>query len=116
MINRGAILLKYKEPAVQWINEADPTDKDPGISMESVNEERNVYLVTNEDADGPEAVSNWVRANFEVLFENELEGWYTLESLWPENRTFTLFNEWFDVECHSIIEDTVDMPIYNDET
>ena len=26
MLNRGAIILKYREPAIRWINEADPDD------------------------------------------------------------------------------------------
>jgi hypothetical protein len=28
MVNRGAVILRHKEPAVRWINEADP--KPPG--------------------------------------------------------------------------------------
>ncbi len=116
MINRAAILLRYKEPAVQWINDADPYDDGHEISLESANEERTIYLITDDDGDGPEAASNWVRSNYEVLFESELEGWYTLESLWPQKRTFALFNKWFEVECHSVIEDTVGTPIIDDET
>jgi hypothetical protein len=42
MLNRAAIILKYKEPAI-----------------------------------GDKAVDRWLRANYENLFEAELEGWYT---------------------------------------
>ena len=116
MITRAAIILKYKSPAVQWINEADPYNADPGISLESVNEDRTVYLIMDEDADGPEAIEQWIIMNYEALFENELEGWYTDESLWPKKRDLKLFREWFDVECHTVIEDTVGLPIEDDET
>ena len=54
--------------------------------------------------------------NYEALFENELEGWYTDESLWPKKRDLKLFREWFNVECHTVIEDTVGLPIEDDET
>jgi hypothetical protein len=102
MINRSAIILKYKSPTVQWINEADPYNADPGISRESVNEDRTVYLIMDEDADVPEALEEWIKMNYEALFENELEGWYTDESLWPKKRDLKLFRDWFDVECHTI--------------
>lgn len=40
MINRTAVILKYKEPAVQWINDADPYHDDPQTSLESANHDR----------------------------------------------------------------------------
>ncbi len=116
MINRAAIILKYKSPAVQWINEADPCVEDPGISLASVNEDRTVYLIRDQDADDPETVAEWIALNYEALFESELEGWYTDEDLWPKNRNLALFRKWFEIECHTVIEDTVDLPIEDDET
>ena len=115
MINRAAILLKYKSPAVKWINEADPYNDAPGISITSANEDRIVYLIMDTDAEDSGIVDKWINLNYESLFENELEGWYTDESLWPEKRDLKLFNKWFDVECHSVVEDTVGLPIEGDE-
>jgi len=46
MINRSAVILKYKEPFVRWINEADPYKDDSGIASENANEDRTV-LKTN---------------------------------------------------------------------
>ena len=116
MINRAAVILRYKEPAVAWINEADPINDNAGISIESANEERTVYLIRDTDADTPADVEEWIRLNYEVLFESELEGWYTDEKLWPKNRSIKLFRNWFDVECHTVIVDTVESPIEDDET
>ena len=42
MINRAAIILKYKPPAVQWINEVDPYEETQEISLEEANHERTV--------------------------------------------------------------------------
>ena len=116
MVNRGAVLLKYREPAVRWINEADPYHDDPDITSEWLEQERTIYLISNEDANGQAAVRDWIEANFETLFESELEGWYTDPELWPKDRTLELFDEWFEVEYHSVIVDTVGEPIYDDET
>jgi len=115
MINRAAIILRYKAPAVRWINDADPYDDDPGITLARVNEDRTVYLVHSESAENMDDVRAWIELNVEALFESELEGWYTDESLWPKNRDLKLFDQWFDVECHTVLVDTFTGPIVDDE-
>jgi hypothetical protein len=116
MVNRAVIMLRYKEPAVCWINAADPYVETPAIDIDKANQERTVYLVSDEDGDGIDVANQWVKENYETLFESELDGWYTDPELWPEKRTFKLFKEWFDVECHSVLVDTVGGGIYDDET
>ena len=115
MINRAAVILKYKAPAVAWINEADPYKNSTEITIESANEERTVYLIRDTDADTAADVEKWIELNCDALFESELDGWYTDEELWPKNRSLKLFRDWFDVECHTVIVDTVDSPIEDDE-
>ena len=70
----------------------------------------------DEEAAVPEALEEWIKMNYEALFENDLQGWYTDESLWPKKRDLKLFREWFDVECHTVVEDTVGVPIEDDAT
>ena len=112
MINRAAVILKYKAPFIQWVNEADPYKDNPGTTLESENKDCTVYLILEDDA---EKLEEWISFNFEQLFESEIEDWYNDESLWPKNRTRKLFDEWFDVECHSVLIDTVDGKIIDDE-
>ncbi len=115
MINRAAVILKNKTPAVQWIKDADPCHDGSQITLEEANHECTVYLISVQDADDDKALARWIKANFAALFEAELEGWYTDETLWPQRRTLKLFYEWFAVECHTVIEDTVGMPIKDEE-
>lgn len=61
MLNRSALILRYKEPAVRWINEADPNPDGLEITLEDVNEERTVYLIDAEVADTPEQLRKWSR-------------------------------------------------------
>jgi hypothetical protein len=100
MVNRAAIILKYKKPFIQWLNESDPYNDNPGITLENANEDCTVYLIHDEDA---ENVEKWISFNFMYLFESELESWYTQDSLWPKDRNRKLFDEWFEVECHSLL-------------
>lgn len=115
MLNRGAVLLKYRDPAIRWINEADPYEEDPGITRQELERDRTVYLVSPEDADGEAAVRRWIESNYQALFESELSGWYTDPDLWPEPRNLATFDEWFEVEYHSMVVDTVGGEIQNDE-
>ena len=91
------------------------SDPRRGVTVESLNQERTVYLIGEDDADGEEAVEKWVKANYRILFEDELEGWYTDPELWPKNRTLGIFRKWFAVEYHSVIVDTVGGELYDDD-
>jgi len=112
MINRAAVILKYRAPFVKWANDADPYKDDPGTTIEEVNEDCTVYLIREDDA---EKLEEWISLNFKALFESELEDWYTDESLWPKKRNRKLFDEWFEVQCHSVLIDTVGSAIVDDE-
>lgn len=97
------------------MNEVDPSAEDAGITIEDTNDERTIYLISDEDGDTRETVERWLETNYSELFEAELEGWYSDPGLWPENRTLKLFKEWFEVECHTVLIDTVDDAIYDED-
>jgi len=116
VINRAALLLRYKEPAVRWINEADPSPSDHAVTLAHVNEERIVYLIEDTAGDDPESLQEWLKRNYADLFESELAGWYTDPALWPQQRTYELLLEWFEPECHSMIIDTCADELLDDGT
>ena len=45
-----------------------------------------------------------------ALFEAMLGAWLTDDGMWPSDRTRLMFDEWFDIETHSMIVD-----VYMDE-
>lgn len=109
MINRGAVLLRYREPMVEWVNSSHPIeDGDEKISMEELNADRTLYLVDDRDA---EEIEDWISLNFHQLFETELEDWSENEDIWPQDRSIENFLKFFTVECHGLIIDTVGEPI-----
>jgi hypothetical protein len=115
LINRAALILKYKAPAIRWINEADPYPTEQAVVLEQVNEERTVYLIEGAAGDDPSSLERWLKRNYEGLFEMELEGWYTDPSLWPLGRNYQLFQEWFAPECHTVIIDTCTDDLFDDD-
>jgi hypothetical protein len=51
MLNRAALILRYKQPFVDWINAADPSPTSRTLTLAEVNQEHTVYLVDVEDED-----------------------------------------------------------------
>ncbi len=42
-------------------------------------------------------------------------GWYQDESLWPKPLDYKLFQSWFEFECHTVLVDTDESEIIDDE-
>jgi hypothetical protein len=106
-INRNAILVRPKKPFFDWLNNLFK-DEDPVSEME----ENNIYLIR--EMAGNDDIKKWIKKNFDSLFSNELNDWYSDESAWPANRTYKMFCEWFDVEVHSMILDLEEFPVSKD--
>jgi len=104
MINRAAVIVRLKTPFINWINTVDPYDKRSSVTLEEANEDRTVYLIDDTEADH---VDEWVDLNFRQLFECELEDWYQDETLWQQKIDKDLFDAWCEIECHTVVVDTV---------
>ena len=111
MINRAVLIVRYKQPFVDWINEADPNPTHT-ITLDDANEDTTAYLVDVEDQDEFE---KWLKRNAVVLFEEELNNWYTDPILWPMIRSAALFKKWCSLELHTVVYDTGGPPIEDDE-
>jgi len=99
-INRNAIVVKQKQPFLDWINNIYPE------SPLEKPEEGNIYLVREKDF--IEEVERWLKRNFDEIFQNELNDWHTDQNDWPQKRTLKKFTQWFDYEIHTMILDIED--------
>jgi hypothetical protein len=98
-IDRNAVIVKPKKPFYDWIDSVFPDD-DPSVNRK---DEFNIYLV--QEMDSNEQVRQYVELNFEMIFANELNDWYSDEDKWPANRTSEMFFAWFELEINSMILD-----------
>jgi len=112
MLNRGALILRCRQPFVDWINAVDPVADSPTLSLADVNSERTVYLVEVEDEPELEA---WLTEHHQKLFEAELNGWYTDPSLWPNDRSLGTLRKWCSIELHSVVYDWGDTDLEVDD-
>jgi len=97
-IDRNAIIVRAKRPYFDWLNSVMP--EEVPITQ---NNENNIYLVREMESN--DEVLTWVKKHFELIFSNELNDWLTDEDEWPQNRTFKMFSEWFEIEICSMVID-----------
>jgi hypothetical protein len=112
MINRNLIIIRFKQPFVDWVNEADPSPSNSRMSREEVNDDSPAFLIHDYAS---EDFENWLEECYELLFEQVLGEWYVDPSLWPQDRTLKLFKAWCDVEVHSMVTDMLDAPLEDDD-
>jgi hypothetical protein len=103
MVNRGLVIVLAKEPFRAWLQSLpDPCD----VTLEDLNEDATAYLIPEfEDDSEREKV---LKKLFDLIFADQLAGWWTKEEDWPPKRDLRTFRKWFDLRFHSVIEDLVD--------
>ncbi|TVP60404.1 MAG: hypothetical protein EA351_00670 [Gemmatimonadales bacterium] len=100
------VVVRACQPFEDW---AKGIDEEAPTAYDSSGKWSNAYLIpefnTEEDA------WEWLEANCGMLFELELDSWYTDPEAWPEDRSWNAFREWFDVELIEMAWDLVDEPL-----
>ena len=101
-VNRSAVLVRPKQPYLDWCKLDDET----GIAetvFAGMRDEPSVYLIPDFEDEREQRLV--LKEFWPMLFESMLEGWLREPSMWPQERTFKMFNEWFEVEQHSVVKD-----------
>ncbi len=99
---RTAVLVRRKQPYIDWANGACGDDVSFPLEFASA---RDVYL-------GPYSETAKTAAEvldeiWEDIFEEELSAWHLDEARWPADRTRVLFDQWFENELVDSIVDLV---------
>ena len=111
MINRAVLIVRYTQFFVDWVNAADPTPTDT-ITLADANDDSSAYLLEVEDE---RELDEWLALNGETLFEEVLNDWYTDPELWPQDRSLAMFRKWCSLELHTVVLDTGNSPLEDDE-
>lgn len=109
MVNRAALIVRPKQPFLDWAARLD----DSGL-VPDVDGEKTVYLIPEFESD--EEGLRLLKRVYAEIFERELDGWHTDSSAWPQRRDFKTFQQWFSVELHSVVEDVVNDALIDDES
>jgi len=107
--NRQLIVLKPKEPFLKWVIEADPTSPPPNSDF--LLDDLDSYLVPESACETEAHVKRWVTKHWRLFFEQMLGDWYVDDTLWPKNRSAKMFNDWVEIQHHSMVWDLSDEAI-----
>ncbi len=103
-INRSAIIVKPKQPFIDWHNSLYPDSKMDEIDVD-------IYLVNNTIND----LENFLKKKFDKLFTMVLQDWHTNKKEWPQRRNYKMFKQWFRVEISETIYDLERKPVLKSE-
>ena len=110
-INRAIAVIKPRQPFIDWANSLD-REQPPLILAQARSDIRALLIPEPERRhDG----RRFIELNYAFIFEDELTVWSRDKTLWPEPRTMGLFEEWFDVEIHSMVFDLGEDKIVSEE-
>lgn len=109
MVNRGLVIVRAKEPFLEWLKTLpDPCD----MTLAEINEDNSAYLIPEFEDDGQR--DKVLKKFYDKIFEDQLAGWWTGEEDWPQKRDLRTFKKWFDLQFHSVVEDLVDDMLVDD--
>lgn len=102
-IDRHAIVLKPRQPFIDWYNNLYPEEP---ISEDDV-KHANTYLVDLLIND----MEGLLKKKYDKFFRLELEDWHDNKKEWPQNRSYKMFNQWFTVLISENIYDLEKNPV-----
>lgn len=106
-LNRSALVVKPRQPFLQWLHAADSTSR--RLTLPDLSREPTIYLIP--ECDTPADVEDVLHELCDEIFAEQLAGWYTDTETWPEDRSFDVFCQWFDYQHHSMLVDLCDEPL-----
>lgn len=110
LTNRAALVVKAKQPFIDWINYVG--EDDLVFSLEMVNRESRVYLIPEHDT--PKELEVIIQDIYKEIFEDELLSFHRDRSAWPEVK-YQRFLDWFDLKVHSMVIDMCEDEIESEE-
>ena len=106
-LNRSTLVVKPKEPFLDWLHTADSTSR--RLTLQELVREPAIYLIPECDTNGE--VDEVLRELCEEIFIEQLAGWFNDRTTWPHDRGFEVFCRWFDFQHHSMVVDLCDHPL-----
>lgn len=106
-VNRSAIVVKPRQPFLDWLHAADPTSGK--LTLQELTQDPTVYLIPECDTD--EDVADILRELCEEIFVEQLAAWFTDTTTWPQDLSFEVFCRWFEYQHHSMLVDLSEEPL-----
>ena len=111
-INRSALVVKPAQPFLDWLHRVDRTSEH--LTLDGLRLEPTIYLLPEWETE--EEARAAPGGGQQRIFEEQLNGWYRVPSVWPDTRDLKTFLLWFDCSFHSMIVDVCDERLRHTDT
>ncbi len=111
-INRAVVLVKPRQPFVDWVNAVAFGEDDTPESLEELRKDANAYLF--DEMNDIEDLEEDLKENWLAIFTNEVSDWDEDESKWPE-LTYKNFRIWFDFNVGTEVIDLAEEELFYEE-
>ncbi len=101
-LNRSVVIVKPLRPYLEWAK-GDDAEGFAELVFENLRREPHVYLLP--EYEDPTSQQEVLEEFWPALFEAMLGGWVTDEAFWPKKRTPRMFQEWFEIQMSSMVQD-----------
>lgn len=101
IVDRIAAIVRPKQKMLDWLQ--NHTDVDAKISLDGLQNDCTALLIPTFDS--PRQAREYIKQTFPAIFEGELTSWGLPKTAWPADRNYDLFNDWFNIEFHSVVLD-----------
>lgn len=111
-INRAALYVAPRKPMADWIHNVMP-ENNLDLSNPMGHDNGRIYLIP--EFEDSEELIEWLKKNYNPIFDNELYSWCTNEEYWPKDRTWEKFTGWLYISFQSMVMDSLSSRIVKDQ-
>ena len=104
MINRGAVVIRYRETFRDWLRSIGVKEEEFGDHGD-----KSVYLVG--ECEYPEDQEEVLKDSSSAIFYEEVSAWHLDSEQYPDFNDFALFQSLFETEYFDMVSDTLDEPL-----
>ena len=107
MLNRSAVVVRYREAFRDWLRSI-------GVEEEEFQDhgDKSVYLIG--ECDYPEDQDGVLQESAASIFYAEVSAWHLDSEQYPDFNDFALFKSWFATEYFDMVSDALDEPLVKD--
>lgn len=109
LVDRSVASIRPKQAFLNWL-QSQP-DWDVALTLEQLRVDCHIFLLP--EFNEPEEAIAYIDECYMQIFQMELASWYADSAVWPADQSLKAFWEWFDIEVHSTVFDTVDEALRN---
>lgn len=107
LLNRAVLIIKPKQPFLDWLYRLpNPLET---LTLDELQHNCDAILIPQPDSE--DEIDQFIQSQWPTIFEMELDSWHTRDAEWPAPRTLKMFREWFAVELHEMVWDSVKGPL-----